>query len=62
MAIDRLEYRLREAKHEADARRISIEISSSEIRGRVQAGLSIDGLVSPTVAEAIHNNRLYLSK
>jgi len=35
-------------------------VSSSQIRERVKAGLLIDHLVSPTVAEAIHNNRLYL--
>jgi nicotinate-nucleotide adenylyltransferase len=35
-------------------------ISSSQIRGRVRAGLPIDGLVPVPVAEAIRNNRLYL--
>ncbi len=35
-------------------------VSSSEIRARVKAGLPIDHLVSSPVAEAIHNNRLYL--
>jgi nicotinate-nucleotide adenylyltransferase len=35
-------------------------ISSSQIRERVKRGLTIDHLVSPPVAEAIHNNRLYL--
>ena len=35
-------------------------ISSSEIRKRVRDGHSIDSLVRPEVAEAIHNNGLYL--
>jgi nicotinate-nucleotide adenylyltransferase len=35
-------------------------VSSSQIRGRVKAGLSIDHLVPAAVAEAIRNNRLYL--
>ena len=35
-------------------------VSSSQIRQRVKAGLPIDQLVSPSVAEAIRNNRLYL--
>ncbi len=35
-------------------------ISSSQIRGRVAAGLSIEHLVPVAVAEVIHNNRLYL--
>src|SRR6185369_2028842 len=35
-------------------------ISSSQIRDRIRQGLSIDELVSPPVAEAIRNNRLYL--
>lgn len=35
-------------------------VSSSQIRARVKAGLSIDGLVPTMVAEAIRNNRLYL--
>ena len=35
-------------------------VSSSQIRERVKAGLPIDLLVSPAVAEAICNNRLYL--
>ena len=37
-----------------------IEISSSQIRTRVRAGLPVDHLVTPFVAEAIRNNRLYL--
>ena len=37
-----------------------IEISSSQIRARVKAGLPIELLVPPAVAEAIRNNRLYL--
>ena len=35
-------------------------VSSSEIRARVKAGLPIDHLVPPLVAEAIHNDRLYI--
>lgn len=35
-------------------------VSSSQIRSRVKAGLSIDHLVPRPVAEAIANNRLYL--
>jgi nicotinate-nucleotide adenylyltransferase len=35
-------------------------VSASEIRARVKAGLSIDYLVAPAVAEAIRNYRLYL--
>src|SRR5438094_2768103 len=35
-------------------------VSSSQIRDRVRAGMPIDLLVGPAVAEAIHNNRLYL--
>lgn len=35
-------------------------VSSSQIRARVRAGLSIRGLVPGAVAEAIRNNRLYL--
>ncbi len=35
-------------------------VSSSQIRERVQNRLPIDELVPPAVAEAIHNNRLYL--
>jgi nicotinate-nucleotide adenylyltransferase len=38
-----------------------IDVSASQIRDRVQAELPIDDLVPPAVAEAIHNNRLYLS-
>jgi nicotinic acid mononucleotide adenylyltransferase len=37
-----------------------LAVSSREIRARVKAGLPIEPLVSPTVAEAIRNNRLYL--
>jgi nicotinate-nucleotide adenylyltransferase len=37
------------------------EISASQIRERVRVGLPIEGLVPRAVAEAIHNNRLYLS-
>ena len=35
-------------------------VSSSQIRERAKAGLPIDLLVGPAVAEAIRNNRLYL--
>jgi nicotinic acid mononucleotide adenylyltransferase len=35
-------------------------ISSLEIRARLKAGLPIEPLVPPTVAEAIRNYRLYL--
>jgi nicotinate-nucleotide adenylyltransferase len=35
-------------------------VSSSEIRARVKAGLPIDHLVPPLVAEAIGNHRLYV--
>jgi|SRR5438477_5531287 len=35
-------------------------VSSSHIRERVRAGLPIDLLAGPAVAEAIRNNRLYL--
>jgi nicotinate-nucleotide adenylyltransferase len=35
-------------------------VSSSEIRARVRAGLPVDHLVPPLVAEAIGNNRLYV--
>jgi nicotinate-nucleotide adenylyltransferase len=35
-------------------------VSSSEIRSRIKAGLSIQHLVPPAVAEAVRNNRLYL--
>jgi nicotinate-nucleotide adenylyltransferase len=35
-------------------------VSSSQIRRRVEAGISIDDLVPAAVSEAIRNNRLYL--
>jgi nicotinate-nucleotide adenylyltransferase len=35
-------------------------VSSSQIRARVQSGQTIDQLVPAAVAEALHNNRLYL--
>ena len=41
-------------------RGIPVGVSASQIRERVQAGLSIDWLVPQAVAEAIRNNRLYL--
>jgi|SRR5581483_6582676 len=37
-----------------------LAISSSQIRARVKAGVSISHLVPAAVAEAIRNNRLYL--
>jgi nicotinate-nucleotide adenylyltransferase len=37
-----------------------LEISSSEIRARVKAGLSIEPLVPPFVAQAIHDAKVYL--
>jgi nicotinate-nucleotide adenylyltransferase len=37
-----------------------VGISSSQLRARVKAGLTIDDLVPGAVAEAIRNNRLYL--
>jgi nicotinate-nucleotide adenylyltransferase len=39
---------------------VPVEISSSQIRARVKAGLTIENLVPPFVAEAIRNARLYL--
>ena len=39
---------------------IPLGVSSSQIRERIRAGLPIDLLVGPAVAEAIRNNRLYL--
>ncbi|MDB6068699.1 MAG: nicotinate (nicotinamide) nucleotide adenylyltransferase [Pedosphaera sp.] len=37
-----------------------LAVSSSQIRARVKAGLAIDHLVAPAVAEAIRNYHLYL--
>ena len=37
-----------------------VEISSSQIRARIKAGLTIENLVPPFVAEAIRNARLYV--
>ena len=37
-----------------------LAVSSQEIRARLKAGLPIEPLVTPAVAEAIRNNRLYL--
>ena len=37
-----------------------LDISSTQIHARIKAGLSIDHLVPPSVAEAIRNNGLYL--
>jgi nicotinate-nucleotide adenylyltransferase len=39
---------------------VPLGVSSSEIRKRVRAGLDIELLVGPAVAEAIRKNRLYL--
>jgi nicotinate-nucleotide adenylyltransferase len=39
-----------------------ISVSSSQVRARVKAGLPIEPLVSPAVAESIRNNRLYLQE
>jgi nicotinate-nucleotide adenylyltransferase len=36
-----------------------IEISSSQIRARIKAGLPIDNLVPPFVTEAIHTAKIY---
>ena len=36
------------------------DISSTDIRNRVRAGMSIDGLVPDCVAEYIHKRRLYI--
>jgi nicotinate-nucleotide adenylyltransferase len=41
-------------------RGFSLGVSSSEIRARCRAGLSVAHLTPPAVAEAIKNNRLYL--
>jgi nicotinate-nucleotide adenylyltransferase len=37
-------------------------VSSSEIRARVKAGLSLENLVPPAVAEAIRNAKLYAAE
>ena len=37
-----------------------LAVSSSKIRARVKAGLPIEPLVPPTVAEAVHASKLYL--
>jgi len=45
------------------ARRLAgfpLDVSSSQIRSRVKAGLPVEHLVPAGVAEAIRNNRLYL--
>ena len=36
-----------------------IDVSSTDVRGRVRAGLPIDDLVSPGVASIIHDHELY---
>jgi nicotinate-nucleotide adenylyltransferase len=41
-------------------RGVPLGVSSSEIRARLKAGLSIEHLTPPAVAEALANNRLYL--
>jgi len=38
----------------------ALDISSSEIRHRLRAGLPITGLVPPGVEDYIMNNRLYV--
>jgi nicotinate-nucleotide adenylyltransferase len=38
----------------------AVEVSSSALRARVAAGLPVDWLVPPPVAEFLRNNRLYL--
>jgi len=41
------------------ARNATVPVSSTEIRGRVRAGESIDELVDPRVSHYIHHYRLY---
>jgi nicotinate-nucleotide adenylyltransferase len=41
-------------------RGVPLGVSSSEIRARLKAGLPVDHLTPPAVAEALANNRLYL--
>jgi nicotinate-nucleotide adenylyltransferase len=41
------------------ARNETVTVSATEIRRRVAAGESIDGLVDPRVSRYIHRNRLY---
>jgi len=41
-------------------RGLPLAVSSSEIRARLKAGLPIEHLTPPAVAEALANNRLYL--
>jgi nicotinate-nucleotide adenylyltransferase len=41
-------------------RGVPLGVSSSEIRARLKAGLSVAHLTPPAVAEALANNRLYL--
>jgi nicotinate-nucleotide adenylyltransferase len=41
-------------------RGVPLRVSSSEIRARLKAGLSVEHLTTPAVAEALANNRLYL--
>jgi nicotinate-nucleotide adenylyltransferase len=36
------------------------DVSSSQIQARIKAGLAIENLVPPSVAEAIRNARLYV--
>jgi nicotinate-nucleotide adenylyltransferase len=41
-------------------RGVPLGVSSSEIRARLKAGLTVAHLTTPAVAEALANNRLYL--
>jgi len=41
-------------------RGIPLGVSSSEIRARLKAGLTVAHLTPPAVAEALENKRLYL--
>jgi nicotinate-nucleotide adenylyltransferase len=41
-------------------RGVPLGVSSSEIRARLKAGLPVEHLTPPAVAEALANNRLYL--
>jgi nicotinate-nucleotide adenylyltransferase len=46
--------------HGRALRGVPLGVSSSEIRARLKAGLTVAHLTPPAVAEALHNNRLYL--
>jgi len=54
------EVRLPDSFHGRRLKGFPLAISSSEIRARVKAGLPLEPLVPPAVAEAIRNNGLYL--